>query len=87
MFAWELRLVSIGARGGAPEILAASRCIDEAAARPGRERASTDEIAWVRRQRGSPRLHTLGRMLAERMTRSLGQSVLVEKLTGAGGTM
>ena len=30
---------------------------------------------------------TLGRILAERMTRSLGQSVLVENVTGAGGTI
>jgi tripartite-type tricarboxylate transporter receptor subunit TctC len=30
---------------------------------------------------------TLARILAERMTRSLGQSVLVENVTGAGGTI
>jgi tripartite-type tricarboxylate transporter receptor subunit TctC len=30
---------------------------------------------------------TLGRILAERMTRSLGQTVLVENVTGAGGTI
>jgi tripartite-type tricarboxylate transporter receptor subunit TctC len=30
---------------------------------------------------------TLGRILAERMTRSLGQNVLVENVTGAGGTI
>jgi tripartite-type tricarboxylate transporter receptor subunit TctC len=30
---------------------------------------------------------TLGRILAERMTRSLGQSVLVENVSGAGGTI
>jgi tripartite-type tricarboxylate transporter receptor subunit TctC len=30
---------------------------------------------------------TLGRILAERMTRTLGQTVLVENVTGAGGTI
>src|SRR5271169_5542846 len=30
---------------------------------------------------------TLGRILAERMTRSLGQSVIIENLTGAAGTV
>ena len=30
---------------------------------------------------------TIARIMAERMTRSLGQSVLVENPTGAGGTI
>src|SRR6202140_5670770 len=30
---------------------------------------------------------TLGRILADRMKRALGQSVIIENLTGAGGTV